>query len=152
MVSIFMLNKLSDIAFRHERHQNSMELSKYVWDAKCGNEDFTIAWSIADRAQAYSNKTKRCNLCLTEKLRIMSTDKDAHLNKRSELISTCRHANKFRLSNFVKPRTQISLRSMHSLTCSDYLDNYELNCSSHLHRHPSVMSHIPSSIRDSVVC
>ena len=89
-------------SFRHERYENSTELSKYVWDAKRSNEDFTIAWSIADRAQAYSNKTKRCNLCLTEKLRIMSTDKDVRLNKRPELISTCRHANKFRLSNFVK--------------------------------------------------
>ena len=72
--------------------KNSTELSKYAWDAKRSNEDFTIAWSIADRAKAYSNKTKRCNLCLTEKLRIMSTDKDARLNKRPELDQSTKHA------------------------------------------------------------
>ena len=53
-------------AIKHEAYKNSTELSKYVWDLKCKSEDFTIDWSISDRARAYDNRTKRCNLCLAE--------------------------------------------------------------------------------------
>ena len=88
-------------SFRHEKYENSTELSKYMWETKRDRQDFTISWSIVDRARAYSNETKRCSLCLTEKLRIMTTDKDTRLNRRPELVSKCRHANKFRLSNFI---------------------------------------------------
>ena len=44
--------------------------------------------SITNYAVAYSNKTKRCHLCITEKLHIRNADKANLLNKRSELIST----------------------------------------------------------------
>ena len=48
---------------------------------------------------AYSNITKRCPLCLQEKLAIISYEKPEELlNKRSELISKCRHQNKFLIS------------------------------------------------------
>ena len=37
-------------------------------DTKDSNTNFTINWSILATAPAYSNKSKRCHLCLTEKL------------------------------------------------------------------------------------
>ena len=44
---------------------------------------------------------QRCLLCLTEKLSIISFENQKDLlNNRSELLSKCRHQNKFLLSNF----------------------------------------------------
>lgn len=88
--------------FRHEHRQNATELSKYVWQLKRRHEEFNIDWVICTRAQAYRNGTKRCNLCLTEKLCLINADRSTTLNKRSELASKCRHENKFYLSNFAR--------------------------------------------------
>ena len=41
-----------------------------------------------------------CNLCLAEKLEIIKADKKRSLNKRTELVSKCRHENRFYLCNF----------------------------------------------------
>ncbi|PIK51687.1 hypothetical protein BSL78_11407 [Apostichopus japonicus] len=87
------------MSLNHEKHQNATELSKHIWQLKQNNQPFTINWSIASRAKAYSNESKRCNLCLTEKLIIINTDKRTLLNKRPELISKCRHENKFYINN-----------------------------------------------------
>ena len=50
--------------------------------------------------RAYVNGSKSCNLCLTEKFH-MITSKLKLLNKRSELVSTCHHANKYPLKNYL---------------------------------------------------
>eukprot|EP00794_Sanderia_malayensis_P007476 gene7476-biopygen6026 len=86
-------------SFRNRRYANSTELSKYIWDLKDKNKDYDIQWTIITSANAYSNITKRCDLCLTEKLYIVNANNDSLLNKRSELISKCRHENKFYLKN-----------------------------------------------------
>ena len=57
-----------------------------------------IKWEIAKKSTPYKCGTRRCDLCLTEKLLIATADTSNLLNKRSELISTCRHKNKFRCS------------------------------------------------------
>ena len=48
----------------------------------------------------YTCGSKRCDLCLTEKLLIAKTDPKTLLNKKSEKISKCRHGNKFTLKRF----------------------------------------------------
>ena len=85
--------------FRHEKYQYSTELSKYIWQLKRQGTDYSIKWSIIIKARPYSNTAKRCDLCISEKLHILEA-KSAILNKRSELISKCRHENKFYLCNF----------------------------------------------------
>ena len=53
------------------------------------------------QAASYSNISKRCLLCLHEKLAIVLYPNPGELiNKRSEMISKCRHLNKFLLMNF----------------------------------------------------
>ena len=79
--------------FKHRKYANSTELSKY------NNQDFNIKWTIISRARLYNNISKRCDLCLTEKLMIITANPDRTLNKRSELISKCRHEKKFYLGN-----------------------------------------------------
>ena len=50
---------------------------------------------------AYSNISKRCLLCLHEKLAFITfKEQDNLLNKRSALTNKCRHENKFLLSNY----------------------------------------------------
>ena len=85
--------------FKTPKHRYSTELSKFVWKLKDNNTSYNIKWSIIDRAQSYSPKTKRCNLCLTEKLHIIYSDSQSLLNKRTEFLSKCRHSNKFLLIN-----------------------------------------------------
>ena len=79
------------MSFRHERYENSTELLKHVWKLKREGETFHISWRILRRASAYSSLSKRCNLCLTEKLMILHADKSTLLDKRSELVSKWRH-------------------------------------------------------------
>ena len=88
------------LSFRNRNYSNSTELSKHIWTLKDSNTNFTINWSILATAPAYSNKSKRCHLCLTEKLYLVRAKKPSLLNKRTELISKCRHENKFYLANF----------------------------------------------------
>ena len=88
-------------SFRHGKYGNQTELSKYIWHLKREHKIFRVSWSILRKAPAYSDLSKKCDLCLTEKLMIISANKSTLLNKRSELISKCRHQNKFYLSNFV---------------------------------------------------
>jgi len=87
-------------SFRNKNKSNSSELSKYIWQLKDSNKPYSIAWSIAAHAASYRGGMKRCNLCLTEKLIIIQADPQTLLNKRTELISKCRHQNKYLLKNF----------------------------------------------------
>ena len=60
-----------------------------------------LAWEVLRTAKTYSNITKRCSLCLHEKLAIITYPyPDELLNRRSELITKCKHENKFLLKNF----------------------------------------------------
>ena len=43
---------------------------------------------------------RKCDLCLCEKLLIARANSACLLNKRDELISKCRHMNKFTLKRF----------------------------------------------------
>ena len=87
------------ISLKYRKHSHSTCLSKYIWELKDKGTDHEIKWSILKRAKPYSGKPSRCTLCLAEKLCILTADKSALLNKRSELITKCRHENKFYAAN-----------------------------------------------------
>ena len=92
----FTQHKLS---FKNNKYSNSTELSKYIWQLKDNNTEYQIQWSIITAAQPYSNISRRCDLCASEKLHIIKSNSNNTLNKRSELISKCRHENKYYLIN-----------------------------------------------------
>ena len=73
-------------SFRHIFHINGTELSKYLWTLKANGADYHLKWSIKLYASRYKCSTRRCDLCLTEKLIIALADPDVLLNKRTELI------------------------------------------------------------------
>ena len=57
-------------------------------------------WNIAMKSQKYVCGSRKCDLCICEKLLISRADPDVLLNKRDELVSKCRHRNKFTLKCF----------------------------------------------------
>ena len=86
-------------SFRNEAYRKQTELSKHIWTLKDSKIEYTIKWKIVRRAKPYTNISKRCNLCLMEKYFIICHPNMASLNRRSELLNTCRHASKFKLIN-----------------------------------------------------
>ena len=88
------------ISFKHKSKANSTELSKHFWEMKRkGIEKPIMHWSVIDHAKPYQNGSKGCNLCLIEKYHIL-TSRVNLINKRSELVSKCRHENKFHHINY----------------------------------------------------
>ena len=63
-------------------------------------ENYTIDWLIAMKAHPYICGTRKCDLCLCEKLMIARANSASLLNKRGELVSKCRHMNKSTLRYF----------------------------------------------------
>ena len=85
-------------SFRDNSKRNSTELSKYIWSLKDKNINYTVNWKVMGRAKTYSNMGK-CNLCSMEKYFIICKPETCSLNKRNELASACRHANRFLIKN-----------------------------------------------------
>ena len=85
-------------SFRLRKYANETELSKLVWSLKDNGVEFTIDWAVAAKALPYKGGTRRCDLCLTEKTCIIRANHKGLMNKRTELISKCRHRNKFSLA------------------------------------------------------
>ena len=62
-----------------------------------------VDWSIKARGHPFSSGGRACDLCLTEKLVILTADPNTTLNKRDELLETCRHRRKHLLVSLFKP-------------------------------------------------
>ena len=79
-------------SFRNEDKRNATELSKHIWSLK---EKFAVTWKIMARAIPYSNVTKKCSLCITEKFFIICKLGASTVNKTNALASACRHTSKY---------------------------------------------------------
>ena len=82
-------------SFNNPTYKNQTELSKYIWYLKEKKSDFQISWKILHYAAPYNNRTKKCNLCTTEKWVILCEPHLATLNSRVALINSCPHRHKF---------------------------------------------------------
>ena len=89
-------------SFKNRGYINETTLAKYIWEMKENyNVTPTLKWSIVKTVPSYSNITKKCMLCLHEKFEILNYPNQAELlNKRSDLVSKCRHGNMFLLRNY----------------------------------------------------
>ena len=88
------------LSVKDRKYLKSSEPSQHVWKVKDQGRSYRISWKVKNKAIPYFSGTKRCDLCLSEKLCIPKVDKSSLLNKRSELISKCRHENKFYVKNY----------------------------------------------------
>ena len=92
--------------FREEDRQNSTTLSKFIWTNRL-NKDETgniieppVKWSILQQCETYKPGQKYCNLCLTEKLFIISNiNKPNNINKRTDVATICIHKQKHFLNS-----------------------------------------------------
>ena len=85
--------------FKYESKRNSTELSNLIWGKKKEKINVNLDWSILDKAKPYPPASKECMLYLTERYPITFATKNL-LSKRSELVTKCRHENKFYLVNY----------------------------------------------------
>ena len=88
-------------SFRLRSHEKETELSKFIWSLKDKGAPYSIKWSVASQAHPYRCGTRRCDLCLSEKTIIARSRHPGLLNKRSEIVSKCRHRNKFTLNSLI---------------------------------------------------
>ena len=75
-------------------------LSKYIWTLRNSNIQYNVKWSILKKCKPYSNLSKRCQLCLYEKFIIVCKPQLSTLNKRTEIMNTCRHKAKYKLGKY----------------------------------------------------
>ena len=89
-------------SFKNKKYSKNIMLSKYIWELKDKNiDDSILNWSILKTAPAYNNISKKRILCLREKFEIIAhANQEFLLNKKSELISKCKHENKFLQKNY----------------------------------------------------
>ena len=84
-------------SFNIERYEAETELSKEVWCLKRRNLTPHVSWRIVRECPPFNRASMKCNLCLSEKAEIALHDGEL-LNSRTELISKCRHVNKYTLA------------------------------------------------------
>ena len=84
-------------AFRNRRYEKDTQLSKLIWELKDKGEPYELSWSVASTAISYKPGSSKCDLCATEKLLIIMAAPGSIINKRDEIVSKCRHKNKFTL-------------------------------------------------------
>ena len=86
--------------FANERYEKETELSKEIWRLKKKNRSPKVTWKTIRRCAPFNRASLRCQLCINEKLEIATFPApDKLLNSRNELISKCRHVNKFTLKS-----------------------------------------------------
>ena len=81
--------------------KNATELSKHIWTFGPNPRQrapHRKEWTIVSRGIPYSNVSKRCDLCLEERYWIMFKPVEATLNKRNQIIASCRHKKKYLIS------------------------------------------------------
>jgi len=84
-------------SFANAKYEKETELSKEVWKIKRANHVPILKWKIRKQCAPFNRAKMRCSLCINEKLEIALYEGDNLVNKRSELISKCRHENKHTL-------------------------------------------------------
>lgn len=87
-------------SFTHEKNAHKTTLSTYIWKVRSEGATPSLSWSIVKQAPAYTKETGTCQLCLHEKTSILLADQQHSLNKRNEIISKCRHRDKWLLSKW----------------------------------------------------
>ena len=92
-------------SFNHTKYKNDSELSveakrklREKLEAKEINANPNITFSILKRCPP-TKPSSKCYLCLNVKLFILESKNEHLLNKRGELVTKCRHKNKFKLCN-----------------------------------------------------
>ena len=86
-------------------------LSSHIWKLKDKGIPYEVKWSIKARGNGFSSVCRAWDLCLTEKLVILTADQNTiMLNRRDELLETCRHRRKHLLVSLLKKPTDTTIK------------------------------------------
>ena len=91
-------------SFANKKYSNETSLSKEVWRIKQLGGTYTIAWLPIGQYRTYNPVNGRCALCMSEKSEILKHKGPNLLNKKSEIVSTCRH----RLKHMLMSTTDVT--------------------------------------------
>ena len=82
------------------QYRHSTALSSYVWELKENKGvDPIMKWEVIKKSRKYRAGNRACRLCMEEKLAIASCKSRNMLNKRSEVLNSCRHKRVWLLYN-----------------------------------------------------
>ena len=87
-------------SFTHPKYKKSTTLSTEYWKVKEANRNPKIDWKILKTSRAFSPGHNSCQLCQEEKYQIATYPSNNLLNKKTEIVSQCRHMNKFYLATY----------------------------------------------------
>ena len=96
-------------SFNVPLYKHDTKLSTKYWNLKMKQLNSEIFWKIKGIYKSYTPTSKCCNLCLTEKLEILDNPDKNLMNKRSEIISQCRHKNKYRLKTLASNMMSVDI-------------------------------------------
>lgn len=96
-----------DFKKRYSQHKASFNevpkqhttLSSYIWKLKNENIPYDIKWSVKTKGHPFSSGSNSCDLCLSEKVTILMANQSSMLNKRDEILETCRRRRKHILAS-----------------------------------------------------
>ena len=92
-------------SFNVPLYKHDTQQSTEYWNLKMKQLNPQISWKLNGIYKSSIPTSKRYNLCLTDKLEILDDPDKNLLNKRSEIISQCRHKNKYRLKTLASSMT-----------------------------------------------
>ena len=85
-------------SFNDPGKKSASAMATYVWNQNLQPEP-NVKWEILRQTTPYKPGNRDCDLCLSEKVAIMSASKDNnYLNKRSEIKKLCPHKYKHSLA------------------------------------------------------
>ena len=101
---IFFGSTQGDFKTRYYNHKTSFShstaLSSYVWELKENTGvDPIMKREVIKKCRKYRADNRACSLCMEEKLAIASCKSRNMLNKRSEVLNSCRHKRAWLLYN-----------------------------------------------------
>ena len=86
-------------SFNNVKYKTKTSLSTEVWRVKTQGGTPKITWRAIKQHRGFNPATGRCSLCLCEKLEILEHKGPNLINKKDEIVSTCRHRRKFLLTS-----------------------------------------------------
>ena len=86
-------------SFNNAKYKTETCLSTEVWRVKTQGGTPKITWRAIKQHRGFNPTKGKCSLCLSEKLEILDHKGPNLINKKDEIVSTCRHRRKFLLTS-----------------------------------------------------
>ena len=87
-------------SFNLNEYRHEAKLSNKIWRIQGSSHHPKVKLDIVKKCVPYNSQTKRCLLCLNEKLEIAAYKDHNLLNRSNEIVSKCRHQLKYALSRY----------------------------------------------------